>query len=74
MSMSDNVAGSVKQDHSAPPVNWGAKMMAINNIARGVGMMKRFVEWGVDGIITDKPDLGRTVTGTVNRAGGPPDQ
>jgi len=36
--------------------------------------MKRFVEWGVDGIITDKPDLGRTVTGTVNRAGGPPDQ
>lgn len=34
--------------------------------------MKRFVEWGVDGIITDKPDLARTVTGTVNRAGGPP--
>lgn len=36
--------------------------------------MKRFVEWGVDGIITDKPDLGRSVTGTVNRAGGPPNQ
>lgn len=36
--------------------------------------MKRFVEWGVDGIITDKPDLGRTLTGTVNRAGGPPKQ
>lgn len=36
--------------------------------------MKRFVEWGVDGIITDKPDLGRTLTGAVNRAGGPPKQ
>jgi glycerophosphoryl diester phosphodiesterase len=49
-------------------------MAAINNNASDVGVMKRFVEWGVDGIITDKPDLGRTVTGTVNRAGGPPDQ
>ncbi len=37
-------------------------------------VMTRFVEWGVDGIITDKPDLGRTVTGSVNRAGGPPKQ
>jgi glycerophosphoryl diester phosphodiesterase len=49
-------------------------MATIYNNVSGAELMKRFVEWGVDGIITDKPDLGRTVTGTVNRAGGPPDQ
>lgn len=36
--------------------------------------MKRFTQWGVNGIITNKPDMARSITGTVNRAGGPPKQ
>ncbi|MBM3289213.1 MAG: hypothetical protein FJY92_03595, partial [Candidatus Hydrogenedentes bacterium] len=33
--------------------------------------MKRVVAWGVDGIISDKPDLALTQSKSVNRAGGP---
>jgi len=36
--------------------------------------MKRLVLWGVDGIITNKPDVALTQSKTVNRAGGPKKQ
>lgn len=36
--------------------------------------MKRLVAWGVDGIISDKPDLALSQSKTVNRAGGPKKQ
>ncbi|MCC6795984.1 MAG: hypothetical protein IT366_12775 [Candidatus Hydrogenedentes bacterium] len=36
--------------------------------------MKRLVAWGVDGIISDKPDLALSQSRTVNRAGGPKKQ
>jgi glycerophosphoryl diester phosphodiesterase len=36
--------------------------------------MKRLVAWGVDGIISDKPELALSQSKTVNRAGGPKKQ
>ena len=36
--------------------------------------MKRLVAWGVDGIISDKPDMALTQSKSVNRAGGPKKQ
>lgn len=36
--------------------------------------MQRLVAWGVDGIISDKPDMALAQSRTVNRAGGPPKQ
>jgi glycerophosphoryl diester phosphodiesterase len=36
--------------------------------------MKKFAAWGVDGIITDKPQIALTVSKSVNRAGGPKKQ
>ncbi|GMU92214.1 MAG: glycerophosphoryl diester phosphodiesterase [Candidatus Hydrogenedentota bacterium] len=36
--------------------------------------MDKFAKWGVDGIITDKPQMGLTVSKSVGRAGGPKKQ